>query len=357
MGGNALKNCETRRVNKEEYAALCKKVVDTVQRHKEHLREQRNYVLSIGFRIKIIESYRNKETFGDLDAVFFTDMTMPEVAEFCKTNWQSKEVVINGNCVSAECDGFQVDLICYPTGRWEGIFATHYFAWNDLGNLMGRVAHKMGLKLGHDGLYYCLRDGTHFLDEILVTNNFTTAIEFLGFSSVRYSKGFDSLEDIFEFVAANPYFNPDIYLLDQVNAVARIRDKKRKTYMAFLDWCEEYKAKNPDKKYYEFPKHKTVWIPTVIEHFPDFKSKLYQAHQENAMREYMKSKFNGNLVSELTGLEDRELGEFMAYIYSNVGGKGSESAKAWILNTTPEHKADIIKQLHYTFSTYHKKRV
>lgn len=33
-----------------------------------------------------------------------------------------------------------------------------YLNWNDLGNLIGRIAHKFGLKYGHKGLLYIIKN-------------------------------------------------------------------------------------------------------------------------------------------------------------------------------------------------------
>ncbi|WP_457824345.1 hypothetical protein, partial [Staphylococcus aureus] len=56
---------------------------------------------------------------------------------------------------------------------------------------------------------------------------------------LRANGGFRNLLDIFQFVVSSPYANLDIYLLENRNHKSRIRDSKRPTYNAFLDWLEQ----------------------------------------------------------------------------------------------------------------------
>lgn len=323
-----MKNCETRRIPAADYHELCKKVIADIGE------------ITPGLRPVVIPSYRTKEDFGDMDVLVYSEhMSSGFLDKICE-KWKSKERVSNGGCHSLELNGFQIDIITAPADEFR--FALAYFSWNDLGNLMGRVAHKMGLKFGHDGLYYALRDGTNHLEEVQIITHPDVAISWLGFNLERWYKGFDTLEEIFEFVAANPYFNPDIYLFDNMNAVSRIRDKKRKTYNAFLAWCETYKEQNPDRVYYSFPA-KSSWLPKLREEFPVFDILLTRAHQDQAWRDYLKTKFNGRMIQEATGLEGEELGRFIQQVYRAIGGKGSTQATNWIIDTTPQDKADFVR--------------
>ncbi len=52
-----------------------------------------------------------------------------------------------------------------------------------------------------------LRDGDSHVADVLVTRNFDAALSFLGFDALRYRRGFDTLVDIFRFVAdSSPTF-------------------------------------------------------------------------------------------------------------------------------------------------------
>lgn len=337
MGGNALKNCETRRLPAEEYHSLCRKVELDIQR-----------LYPTGM-IRVIPAYRQKESFGDMDILVEKGIYTPHLFDSLRELWGSKEEVHNNDCHSMELNGFQIDIIAIHQDLFS--FALAYYSWNDLGNLMGRVAHKMGLKFGHDGLYSVLRDGTHHLDEILLTCDPLKAMSWLGFDVPTFLKGFDTLEDIFEFVAKNERFNPDIYLFDNMNAISRIRDKKRKTYTTFLAWCEEYKRKNPDREYFKYPP-KTTWLAKIRIDFPGFSQMATQSHQFIAWRQYLAKKFNGEIVQAAVGLEGKELGKFMKEFIEYRGGKDSKTFQEWIMDSTPEQKEYDLRHFFQIFSTF-----
>lgn len=273
-------------------------------------------------KAEIIPAYASKESFGDIDIVFSTFSKeglwalFKDVAKACGAT----EIRINSDVVSfnfprkvGEATAHhQVDLIRVEPDEFR--FALGYFSFNDLGNLMGRIAHKMGFKFGFQGLQYVMREGDNCFATITVTRTFKEAVEFLGFDWSRYEKGFDSLSDIFEFVAANHRFNPDIYLFDNLNAVARIRDKKRQTYRSFLAWC----GKTPGLTKFEFPEDKNEWLPLAFSKFPPFHFHYHKARAAYEERKAIKLRFNGTMVNELTGLTGKELGGLIQQIKSSV---------------------------------------
>lgn len=155
MGGNALKTVTTRRVDAAEYHKIKDEVVGMLRG------------MFPGHGIEAIPAYRKKADFGDLDVLveYFPNPDSPEAdirhrfrGELRK-HFKAEEIVSNGPVYSFAWRDFQVDLILAPTDEFE--MSLNYFAWNDLGNLIGRVAHKMGLKYGHDGLCLPFRVDTY----------------------------------------------------------------------------------------------------------------------------------------------------------------------------------------------------
>jgi hypothetical protein len=100
MGGNALKNCVTRRYQKQEYFDLVPTILNrTIQSDKVQ-------------SICLIESYRTKESFGDMDMVYCTYADKPLTIESVKSLFpESKEIVRNTNVISFEFNELQIDLI------------------------------------------------------------------------------------------------------------------------------------------------------------------------------------------------------------------------------------------------------
>jgi hypothetical protein len=303
MGGNALKNCETKRLPKEEYLALVERVIFDIQT-----------VLQSGSfyrRVKNIKFYSTKEDFGDADILIDSFSLPGDWIKRLERCWNSKEVVPNGDVVSFEVDGFQVDVIKARSQEFD--FAYSYFAYNDLGNLIGRMAKKLGLKYGHDGMWYVFRDGDQVVDTILVSHDPDVVYDLLALDKNKVHAGFDTLEDIFEFVASSPYFNPDIYLLENVNHIARVRDRKRKTYNAFLEWCKvDPRRFDP---VFVFDPHKETYLPMLFSFFETegFRTKWMLTLSKMLINRHNRDKFNGDIVARITGLTGKELGAFMSW--------------------------------------------
>ena len=88
-----------------------------------------------------IPFYEEKSSFGDLDVVA---VAKPDVIIDELKYAGVQDISRNGNVVSflAGIAGghFQVDIICFPTQE-QAKTAVNYFAYNDLGNLTGRLYH------------------------------------------------------------------------------------------------------------------------------------------------------------------------------------------------------------------------
>lgn len=306
MGGSALKNCVTRRYDKEEYFTLEKEVVGKLKEI---------FYLS---RIEPVKAYSSKESFGDMDVIVEAAI-YPEsppgygiTAKWYDT-FSPKEFVMNGGVLSFEYKEFQIDLIFTKPEEFES--SAYYFAYNDLGNLLGRVSHSMGFQLGHRGLLYKWRtkDG-HIFEEIVLLRDWKDILPVLGYSYERYAQGFDTLEDIFKFVVSSPFFNKDIYLLHNRNNKSRVRDRKRKTYMEFLKFCETYEeTPEQDDNKHRCTLKKSQWLPYLFGNIPGFKEKYQSVQKEYELEEEYKLRYNGDVVKKVTGLEGVELGNFIKW--------------------------------------------
>lgn len=350
MGGNAL-SVATIRLPASAYHQVSQKVLHKLQ------------IAYPGRKIVIIPSYTNKPDFGDLDILI--ESGTQEGKEYDpKSAFQAlgaTELVRNGDVTSLgyklKESVFQVDLIKIKPEAFN--FTLRYFSFNDLGNLIGRIAHKAGFKLGHDGLRYVLRDkqeSDHVIDELIVTRNFDEALSFLGYDPKQYQDGFNDgfklLTDVFQFVTTTPYFNRDIYLLENRNAKSRVRDRKRKTYMGFLDWLE--KIPHNALPTYDWNDKKVVrqtFLGNALsgELFQEesnapvfvksYNAAIVKYHQNNRI----KAKFNGRLVGELTGLSGKELGGLMMEIRNSFVSK--EAMQKWMLKSKHFEIEALIKRV------------
>ncbi len=306
MGGNALKACVTRRYSAAEYNNLVGLVANILYD-----------VLTIGNnktqRFNVIKSYADKETFGDMDILVGSDHLAADWQDRVIATFKPKQWFKNGNCFSFEYREFQIDLILTPGEHYDA--ALNYYAFNDMGNFLGRIAHSMGVKLGHEGLSYKWTIGTHEFKKVILMDDWSKILPVLGYDPAVYSKGFNKLTDIFEFVASGSFFNPDLFNLEDRNHAARARDQKRKTYTEFLRWMAD------GRELYHYPRWaKEAWLSYLFSQIPGFQDTYALTMAEREAAILLKSKYNGELVREWTGLVHQQLGKFMAAFRESHGG-------------------------------------
>lgn len=304
MGGNALKNCTTRRYSRDEYFDLEAQVLSKLK------------IIFPESQPHAIKAYKSKESFGDMDVLIDSELLPSDWVDSVCYSFYPKEHVKNGNVLSFEYKEFQTDLIVTDPSEMQS--SMNYFAYNDLGNLLGRIAHSMGLKLGHNGLSYNWRIDTYQFRNVVLLTDFRDILPVLGYSYERYAQGFDKIEDIFDFVVSSRFFNKDIYLLHNRNNTSRTRDRKRKTYMEFLDWLEGYKENYEQiqitamRKQEEYDK--SLWLPYLFEAIQGFKETYKEVQAEWDLEVLFKTRYNGDLVKQYTGLDGKELGSFMKWM-------------------------------------------
>ena len=298
MGGNAL-SFETKRLPAAEYFELQYLVLDKLQHN------------TVGCQFKPIDAYYSKESFGDLDIVWTSDRTsVSNIIDVVRKVFDPKDIVRNGTVISFDVNDFQVDLIYSKSDEF--MFSANYFAWNDLGNFIGRTAHRLGFKYGHDGLKYVMRDEddtSYVISEVFLTKDHDEALEFLGFGSHMHAMGFDTPEEIFEYAASSPYFSAASFMLANRNHIARVRDRKRKMYNMCVEY---YKEKfGVDENTPVEPLDKAAHLVRAFDKFPSFYAAYTNVMAKHIKHKAYKSVFNGKTVGAIFSLEGKELGAKM----------------------------------------------
>jgi len=305
MGGKALEAFGARRFAKEEYAALSLEIKERIKK----------------FSPLEIPAYFSKETFGDLDLIVPT-LQKEDYEEICVA-LNSWIFLRNDDVMSILYDGLQIDII--PMSPENIVTAYNYYSFNDLGNLMGKIFHKFGLKYGHRGLTMPVRDGTHQITELVISKDIQKIFEFGDFEYSHFKEGFNDLKEIFSFVLSTSYFNSDVYQYESLNHHNRIRDRKRATYHAFLEylkqrirfngeWTSLEKLYSTEEMGYRFSENKDDYIPMIFDFFPEAKADYDIALAQRELQRAIKAKYNGNVVMEITGLKGISLGEFMGFL-------------------------------------------
>ena len=233
MGGNAIKQVPVRRYERVEFEALSVEVIDIVKQNFN----------SWFSKQEIIPYYRNKPSFGDMDVVAklnapLDQKSIDEIREHISKAFDSKEIHFSDKVFSFEYKNFQIDLICCVEGEYET--SRNYFSYNDLGNLVGRVAKSsFNLSFGHKGLLYKVRyDNSLVLGEILLSTDIREMLSFLGFDPQSWKEGFDEIEDVFRYVISSKYFHKSYFDLNNLNHINKTRNRKRESYMSFLKFIE-----------------------------------------------------------------------------------------------------------------------
>ena len=329
-----MKNTETRRYQAEEYHKLAQEVLEIIEQ------------LFPFSRCSVIRSYKNKESFGDMDILLCSKNLPSNWTQEIKDYFKPNESVKNGNCLSFDYKQLQIDVIVTKQEEFET--SSNYYSYNDLGNIMGRISNSLGLKLGHDGLSYNFREGTNNYRNVVLSRDWKVVCDVLDLNYKRFTEGFDNLEGIFKFVVSSPFFNKEIFVLENRNHAARVRDKKRTTYTQFLKWIANDDNLLP-KDYYYQRRNKEFYLSYLFDVIPHFKDTHKKVMQEWELDKKFKARYNGSIVSKLTGLSGKELGAFMQW---NKAYYGEEGLKTIINTINPECIDDFILHNYFVSTMY-----
>lgn len=298
MGGNVFRHTHTvRRLVKEEYYQYANSILDLI-------REATGPI-----KLHVTQAIESKEDFGDIDII----ICGRDKRNLIENLLTIKEYPMqkNGDVTSFLFIDFQVDLIFTDESHYE--YSCNYFDWNDLGNLVGRISKQLGFKHGHDGLYYVLRNDDRIIKEFLLTTSYLDVIHLLGLDKLKFKKGFDTYEDLFEFVLSSPYFNPEIFKLENLNNINRVRDRKRKTYNLFLKYIENksynkldgFQRKLTYKEKEEF----------VFSKFPKIRQEVETLKFKVELENQIKERINGHIIMQIVpSAQGQRVGEYIKAI-------------------------------------------
>jgi len=292
FGGLALKNTPTRRYERGEFEVITNELTATLKQTFK--------------RVEMPLFYRKKESFGDADYILSMEEYNGNMREYITETFKPNEIFHNGNCWTFDFRELQVDLITVAPEHFDSNY--NYLSYNDLGNYIGKIAHGFGFKYGQEGLMYDHYFKGSNIGRVIVSKDYDKIYEFLGLSYDRWKQGFDTLEQIFEFVATSKYFNWEYLQLENNNRVNRERDVKRKSYMSFLEWIEA-NAKN-DNHRYQYNKDKSVYVEAAAKFFPEagVELEIRRFEYEHCKDLYINAKFNGGDVMRKYGFKGKELG-------------------------------------------------
>lgn len=275
MGGNATKNFGTERLPQEDYHKIIRLISNVLKSDFNKQSKNGNGEVNFAF----IPAYKEKTDFGDVDLLLTGDLKTDFVINHILNNEEyfringivnsgginslAIQVVLEDNTLTGP---FQLDLI-YQNQKEIFDFSLNYFSYNDMGNLIGRVAAAYGLKFGHDGLHqrlYLNKEGEFqnvyalktqreenqqskdlfIKSEVLITRDFDKALKLLGYDPERFKLGFNTVNDIFEYATSTKLFQKNFFDLENRNHKSSRRDKKRIMYNEFIKYIEDKEFKD-----------------------------------------------------------------------------------------------------------------
>lgn len=271
MGGNALRHLGVTRRQLPEYTSIKTRVLDILRDYYECVETPREPP--------------GKTSFGDLDVLVASPIPGKTHAH-TDPRFQSRGFVKNGNVISFEYDNFQIDRIRVSGESFKLSLA--YFHGN-FGMILGKLLRKYRLSFGHKSFgikYQCKQGFVYFelsrdLDAILESLKLPPFPEhsLRDADIVEYlSKGLLDLRVLKGHVSKDPRCVDMLYIINALEGDAVNND--------IVQHVLDYFGKTQEFQEFTDALHKTERLHTV---------------------------FNGGIVRELTGLQDRELGEFMRH--------------------------------------------
>lgn len=332
MGGNLLKtwNLPEKRIPTDEYNQIKDELLNKFQQDQcsSKLLGPSSFKLLGTLCAKVAPSIRNKETHGDLDIIIGkwddSDIytTWKDEQDFSKylENEFGYKPHKNSNVYSFPYQGFQVDVTFHPLNDF--CMSVDYSSWGDLGNIMGRVFHKMGLHFGHSGLSFWIRQGLfdnnlqwsdsdHIYDKVVLTRDMKEICEIGGFDYKRWYNGFDTEKDAFDFVVDSKHFNKELFELENLNHTNRTRNRKRGMYMRFVEYvADSNKVGEPFRSKHEYSLMMQSRFSQLQRTINGFRY-LYEVDKT------IKEKVNGKLVMEWLNLSESD-GKLVGTIMNEI---------------------------------------
>jgi hypothetical protein len=270
------------------------------------------------FFTSVVTCYRNKADHGDLDLLIrVLPYSNINWVEYIQNTFKPQAVNSNGGVYSFDYKNFQIDFIPIPEEKWNT--ALVYFSYDPLGNIMGKTFHKFGCSYGWEGLFYKYHNPHGSVSaDILLSNDVRKIFNFGGYDYDRYLKGFDTLEEIFQFCIDGKYFDSEMFQMENLKSLDKKRNRKRGSYHLFLNYIKE---KGINTKY-PFNEDKDIYLEAIETAFPESELgfKLRGLRLNDALNQKISEKFNGEIVmSWFPRLKGKVLGKAMGKFKDCLG--------------------------------------
>lgn len=249
---------------------------------------------------KVVPYITEKNTFGDIDIIIepvSIDVLRKVVGEFVPYSRNSN---IHSFLFQHK---YQVDFIFSEKNKFN--MTSFFYGYNDFAWMIAKLLEKgNAYKLYENGLYY-IYHSNYKNHNILLTDNPDLILEVCQLNPSRYKEGFTTYTDMFDYIGECPILGSSLYALESMSHNNRKIYKNRTTYKKFSKWMDKHNV--PVTSYGKL-------ISPNIKFNNIVNQSINEIDSQYEKNKTFKQSFNGNLVSNLTGLKHHELGKFMAYI-------------------------------------------
>lgn len=307
MGGKVLKivGIETKRISTRDLFKIFNKI-------KDYFKE---------YDIFMTKFYHNKKDHGDLDILIKTN-NCNDILNIIQNKIPSKGLFKNDNVISFEFEDFQIDAICINSDIWD--IAKIFYSYDPVGNLLGKIAKGFGLRYGIDGLFY-LSVGKGSSKKINLSKDPKEIFEFLGYDFNRFLKGFNSKEEIFEYIINGKFFDKSLFDPKNLTNIDRKRSLKRPTYNEFMNYIIDKESN------FKFD-NKENYLDYIDFYFPGFKNIVIEHKSNDNEKIEINKKFRSILDNYEKG---KKIGEII-----NFYKKSKEYFNEFIKNNNIEFIKD-----------------
>ena len=318
MGGNVFKDNRRMESKKEFYSVYG---------------EQHKFLSSKNIHefIELPRQIESKTSFGDMDLVVNIDKLNTYKSKLIDAGYP---VSRNGIVLSYQTpEKYQIDLIGIDKCKLN--YALRYFSFGDHGNILGRlVKFQFQLKHGFNGLSYeFITDSPNYRRLIELSYVYDDILDLLKLNKYKFIEGFETEEELFDWIYESPYMNTTIYSFDKLKTSDAKRDKKRKFYCRWLDYL-----KTKPKKEYVLPQEEKEYI--LDTEYPQLGIAIFIYENDYKNLVDYRNKFNRHIVKELLKIDNEEFGNFMrsfkaTYSQSDINDLTADEVKELILNHNP----------------------
>ncbi len=333
MGGHALKQVQTLRLEKVDYENVKHKIAELLAPH---------------IKIQFLYEAPNKKDFGDLDILYNINENQNniQINDLVKKLFNPKEIVKNGTILSFSYlineeneTYFQIDLIKshnFPMDLF-------YYSYGDLGGILGLITKYYGMSYGNPGLWinieshliekYFEKDNKNKYDKnkvnksingkIILTENPEEICVYMGLDYEKWKSGFNNNQEIFDFIIDSHFFKSKLFEVNSLNSEHMRRYNNRPMYHEFFDYVLRINKKEEKIMGKHIDYEALIYFHKINE--------LEKLIEKNILQNERKEKFNGNIIKSIckdrfnknTNKVGEELGIFIMNFKNHILKNGN----------------------------------